>query len=1213
MPDYRKVLQLLSHQATARIVLAVSLVLTGIAWYISDHAIRSSTEQRFRFQTEDTATAIADRLLDYESVLRGAAGLFNAADQVDRAAWQRYVASLDLQRSFPGIQGLGFSAMLAPSAVAKHVAEIRRQGFADYAIRPPGTRDIYSSIIYLEPFDARNRRAFGYDMYAEPVRREAMQRAMETGQPAVSGRVTLVQETKVDVQAGFLMYLPVYRPGMSISSIDERRRAIAGFVYAPFRAGDFMQGILHQHQESIDLALFDGDDNSPENLLYTNASENFTTGGPLASRLKIPSSLRSWRLATRARPGYQSPLESSQPIAIAIGGIIIDLLLFWLVASISRQKRQFEQRSQQLRQQLHESEERYGALFISASPAILVIEPESGAILDANPAAQRFYGDGKADIRQLGLADILPLGPDELQRQMQQARDEGSDSIALPHQRADGSRHDIEMRCGTFRHSGRTALYAILYDVTERQQRERELIDERERLANVISGTASGTWEWNIQTGEVKFNERWAEMIGYTLAELAPLSIETWTRHIHPEDLAVSSRLIERHCTGQDDSYECEVRMRHRNGHWVWVLDRGKLIRRNEDGQPLMMYGTHLDISARKATEEQLRENQILLRSAIEAIGEAFVVYDPEDRLIFFNEKYRQLYAASSPVIEVGRSFEEIIRYGAEQGQYQAAIGRIDNWVAERLLIHRQGNTELIQQLGDGRWLKIRERKTPTGHIVGFRVDVTELYQAKEAAEAASLAKSRFLATMSHEIRTPMNGMLGMAQVLLMPEISVEERQECANTLLRSGQTLLSLLNDLLDLSKVEAGKLELQPAAFSPHDLIQEMRQLFAPSALFKHLKLLCDTPLSPTEKFIADPIRLRQMLSNLIGNAIKFTQAGTIRIEAQRQTADDGQSLLRFAVTDTGIGIAEEHQSHLFQPFSQIDGSATRPFAGSGLGLSIVRKLAKLMGGDTGVQSAVSQGSTFWFTIHAQAASADDRLLEHEPVEANSRSVLKPLPLLTGHILVAEDNPVHRLVILSILGKLGLSVRAVSNGQEAVDAVTGGEAFDLILMDIQMPVLRGDQACLTIRQWEPEQGQQPRPIIAITADAYDEDRLRCSEVGMNDFLVKPIQFAEMTTTLQKWLPLARPDPTSNAIEEKHGPIDSGKIVALIDAMLPLLEKHKFDAFSHFKVLRAAVANTPLAGEVEEIGQHLNRMAFEQAIERLLQFVLSLRRSMSP
>jgi len=1213
VPHYRQVLQLLSHQATARIVLAVCLLLTAIAWYLSDHAIRSNDEQRFRFQTEDTASAIANRLLEYESVLRSAAGLFNAAGKVDRAAWHRFVASLELQRSFPGIQGLGFSEIVTPEALAHHVADIRQQGFDDYAIHPPGKRDIYSAIIYLEPFDVRNRRAFGYDMYAEPVRREAMQRAMESGLPAVSGRVTLVQETEVDRQAGFLMYLPVYRQGMPIATPNERRRAILGFVYSPFRAGDFMQGILGKHQEQIDLALFDGSSASPDNLLYTNAGEDFTVSGRLASMLEIPSPLRSWRLGARARPGYQSPLESSQPIAIAVGGLIIDLLIFWLVASVGRKKRLLEQWSQQLKQELQESEERYGALFLSASPAILIIEPDSGRILDANPAALRYYGYSADNFRQLTIADINPLSPDDLSREMQLARREGRDSIAMPHRLADGSIRRVEMRCGTFRHSGKTALYAIIYDVTEREQRERELLNERQRLANVISGTASGTWEWNIQTGEVLFNERWAEIIGYRLDELAPLSIETWTRHTHPEDLARSSRLIERHCAGQDDSYECEVRMRHKDGHWVWVLDRGKLIQRSDDGLPLMMYGTHQDISVRKATEEKLHENQLLLRSAIETIGEAFVVYDPADRLIFFNEKYRQVYASSAPVIEIGRSFEEIIRYGAERGQYEAAIGRVDDWVAERLAIHQQGNAELIQQLGDGRWLKIRERKTATGHIVGFRVDITELYQAKEAAEAASLAKSRFLATMSHEIRTPMNGMLGMAQVLLMPEISAEERQECARTILRSGQTLLSLLNDLLDLSKVEAGKLELLPQPFSPFELLQEMQQLFAPSALFKHLKLVTDTRLAPTDQFIADPVRLRQMLSNLIGNAIKFTPAGTIRIEASQLAGSDGQTRLRFAVTDSGIGIPEDQIPHLFQPFSQVDGSASRPFEGSGLGLSIIRKLAEMMGGSSGVQSTVGQGSTFWFTVRARPAMADDRQPDSGSSPASTPLLQKALPLLNGHILVAEDNPVHRQVILSALGKLGLTARAVSNGQEALDAATSTERFDLILMDIQMPVLRGDEACSGIRQWEREQGRLPCAIVAITADAYDEDRLRCQQAGMNDFLAKPIQFAEVASVLTKWLPPDVLTPASSQVGDVNKEVDVEIIFACIKILLPLLESHKFDAFGQFKTLRAIVAQTPLAAEVEEIGLHLNRMAFDQAIERLHQFTQSLRSSVAP
>ncbi len=306
-------------------------------------------------------------------------------------------------------------------------------------------------------------------------------------------------------------------------------------------------------------------------------------------------------------------------------------------------------------------------------------------------------------------------------------------------------------------------------------------------------------------------------------------------------------------------------------------------------------------LAAKAAAEAASARSQAMLKSAIDTIGEAFVIYDENDRLAYFNEEYLNYYRTSTDLLVPGHSFEQIIRAGAERGQYKEAIGRIDQWVANRLAAHQSGDSDLIQALDDGRWLRIRDRKTPEGYIVGFRIDITELYKAKEAAEAANIAKSRFLATMSHEIRTPMNGILGMAQMLLMPTLTEQERQDYARTILASGQTLLALLNDILDFSKIEAGKLELVPVDADPRSIVTETASLFTGAARAKGLDIAAVWQGPEGRQYRLDATRVRQMLSNLISNAIKFTAEGAVRIEAgEIGHDDDGQAILQFAVID-------------------------------------------------------------------------------------------------------------------------------------------------------------------------------------------------------------------------------------------------------------------------------------------------------------------------
>ncbi|WP_218122820.1 hybrid sensor histidine kinase/response regulator [Propionivibrio dicarboxylicus] len=389
---------------------------------------------------------------------------------------------------------------------------------------------------------------------------------------------------------------------------------------------------------------------------------------------------------------------------------------------------------------------------------------------------------------------------------------------------------------------------------------------------------------------------------------------------------------------------------------------------------------------------------------------------------------------------------------------------------------------------------------------------LAEMSRLKAEAESANLAKSRFLATMSHEIRTPINGILGMAQLLLMPKTAEAERQEFTRTILTSGQSLLNLLNDILDLSKIEAGKMVLEPAVFAPDQLIREVGHLFSGSATSKDLQLQCEWHGDAGQRCRADVYRLRQMLANLVSNAIKFTPSGSVTIEGRECGRGDGAALLEFSVRDTGIGIAADKLAALFEPFSQADNSTTREFGGTGLGLSIVQSLAHLMGGEVGVESVPGQGSRFWFTCETETVAAGQEARQGERV-STADGVCRGM-----RALVVEDNAVNRKVISALLAKLEVAVSIAEDGQQAVDAVVGGAVPDVILMDIQMPVMDGLQATRMIRAWERQNGNTPPiPIVAMTANAFDSDRQECQAAGMDDFISKPYRFEALAAVLAR------------------------------------------------------------------------------------------------
>ena len=505
--------------------------------------------------------------------------------------------------------------------------------------------------------------------------------------------------------------------------------------------------------------------------------------------------------------------------------------------------------------------------------------------------------------------------------------------------------------------------------------------------------------------------------------------------------------------------------------------------------------------ASRAAAEAQARAKlaEARLRAVLLAIPEGVVILDPEGRYRLWNKAYADIYHRSADLFAVGEKLIDVLREGVARGDYPEAIGRETEWLIEReeQLMRTQSRYE--QRLSDGRWLLVEDRPLPDGGILGLRVDVTEMKEqalalaaAAEAAHAASRAKSEFLANVSHEIRTPLHGILGMAQVLARDEGLDELQRSRVAVIRQSGQALLELLNDLLDLAKIEAGKLTLQEVAYEPATVVQAACAPFVALAEDKGLTLELDLAALEGAAWLGDPLRLQQVVANLVSNAIKFTAEGGVSVTARLV-----EGAAELCVADTGIGIPAGRLAEVFEKFAQVESAKDRRFGGTGLGLAVSRELAELLGGMLSAESTPGEGSVF--TLRLPVSDAQRPAVEQpsESYDAPGEGV---------RILAAEDNPTNQLILRAILEPLGVEVTIAADGREAVDAFRT-RPFDLILMDVQMPVTDGIRATEEIRRMEAEEGRAGIPIIALSANVMAHQTAEYLAVGMNAVVGKPFE----------------------------------------------------------------------------------------------------------